>query len=100
MDKITLRVFRGDENGGVFQSYDVPTFRGMVVLDAIHQIQRHQDTTLACRWNCKAAKCGSCSAEIEGVPKLMCKTRVEEYPSGTITVGPLRAFPLMKDLVT
>ncbi len=100
MEKVTLRVFRGDESGGAFFSYEVPTFPGMVVLDAIHEVQRYQDTTLACRWNCKAAKCGSCSAEVDGKPKLMCKSRVDEYPSGTITVGPMRAFPLVKDLVT
>jgi len=100
MDKITLRVFRGDVNGGEAVKYEVEKTPGMVVLDAIHQIQRYQDTTLACRWNCKAAKCGSCSAEIDGMPKLMCKTRVDDYPSGDITVGPMRAFPLVKDLVT
>jgi succinate dehydrogenase / fumarate reductase iron-sulfur subunit len=100
MDKITLRVFRGDINGGKLVSYEVPKAPNMVVLDAIHEIQRHQDTTLACRWNCKAAKCGSCSAEIDGVPKLMCKTLVDDYPSGVISVGPMRAFPLLKDLVT
>src|SRR5579871_3113315 len=100
MDKITLRVFRGDINGGEMVSYEVEKVPGMVVLDAIHQIQRQQDTTLACRWNCKAAKCGSCSAEINGHPRLMCKTRVDEFPSGQISVGPMRAFPLLKDLVT
>jgi len=100
-DKITLNVFRGDaESGGEIKSYEVPTFAGMVVLDAIHYIQAHQDSSLACRWNCKAAKCGSCSAEVDGKPKLMCKTRVDEYPTATINVGPMRAFPLVKDLVT
>ena len=99
-DKITLKVFRGDNNSGKLVSYEVPTTPGMVVLDAIHYIQRNLDTTLACRWNCKAAKCGSCSAEIDGKPALMCKSRVEEYESGTIAVGPMRTFPLIKDLVT
>jgi len=99
-DQITLNVFRGDpESGGEVKSYNVPTFVGMVVLDAIHSIQAHQDSSLACRWNCKAAKCGSCSAEVDGKPKLLCKTRVDEYPSGTINVGPMQAFPLIKDLV-
>ncbi len=99
-DQITLNVFRGDAEGGEMKSYEVPTFAGMVVLDAVHYIQAHQDSSLACRWNCKAAKCGSCSAEVDGKPKLMCKTRVDQYPTGSINVGPLRAFPLMKDLVT
>jgi succinate dehydrogenase / fumarate reductase iron-sulfur subunit len=98
---ITLNVFRGDpENGGSLKAYEVPTFDGMVVLDAVHHIQANSDSSLACRWNCKAAKCGSCSAEVDGRPKLMCKTRVDEYPSGTITVTPMKTFPLIKDLVT
>lgn len=101
MGQITLNVFRGDAAGGHMQEYTVETFPGMVVLDAIHEIQQHQDGTLACRWNCKAAKCGSCSAEIDGKPKLLCKTPVHEYEAtGRITVSPMRAFPLMKDLVT
>ncbi len=100
MKTITLRVYRGDAESGALVDYPVETFPGMVVLDAIHQIQGTQDSTLACRWNCKAAKCGSCSAEIDGHPKLMCKSRVDDYPSGVITVGPMKAFPLKKDLVT
>ncbi len=100
MEKITLRVFRGDSDGGKLVDYPVETFPGMVVLDAIHQIQASQDSSLACRWNCKAAKCGSCSAEVDGKPALMCKTRVDQFPTGTIEVGPMRAFPLIKDLIT
>ena len=100
MGTITLRVFRGDANGGELKEYQVETFDGMVVLDAIHAIQANQDSSLACRWNCKAAKCGSCSAEIDGKPRLLCKSPVEEYTAGTITVGPMRTFPLLKDLVT
>jgi succinate dehydrogenase / fumarate reductase iron-sulfur subunit len=102
MDKVTLRVFRGDADAGEMQDYEVPTFPGMVVLDAIHHIQQHDDTTLSCRWNCKAGKCGSCSAEINGLPRLLCKSRVRDYAgdSGTITVQPLKTFPLIKDLVT
>lgn len=101
-ERVTLRVFRGDANGGTEQEYTVATFPGMVVLDAIHSIQANQDSTLACRWNCKAAKCGSCSAEINGLPRLMCKARVHEYTDGPtpITVHPLKTFPLVKDLVT
>lgn len=99
---ITLRVYRGDASGGGEREYTVSTFPGMVVLDAIHQIQAEQDGTVACRWNCKAAKCGSCSAEINGLPRLMCKSRVEDYygEDGVISVHPLKTFPLVKDLVT
>jgi len=100
--KIKVRIFRGSEGTGYDQGFDVETFPGMVVLDAIHQIQAKQDSTVACRWNCKAAKCGSCSAEINGMPRLMCKSRVEDYygENGEITVHPLKTFPLIKDLVT
>jgi succinate dehydrogenase / fumarate reductase iron-sulfur subunit len=99
-EKITLKVFRGDSSGGKEVSYEIPVLPGMVVLDAVHYIQAHVDGTLACRWNCKAAKCGSCSAEINGYPRLMCRTRVDRYPEGVIHVRPMRTFPLVKDLVT
>ena len=97
---IVLQVFRGDETGGREERFEVPAQEGMVVLDAIHYVQAHFANDLACRWNCKAAKCGSCSAEINGRPRLMCKTRVDEFAEQEIHVGPMRAFPLIKDLVT
>lgn len=100
-DKIRLRVYRGDASGGETKEYAVDTYPGMVVLDAIREIQASQDGSLACRWNCKAAKCGSCSAEVNGKPRLMCKTRVEEVydAAGVITVHPLKSFPIIRDLV-
>jgi succinate dehydrogenase / fumarate reductase, iron-sulfur subunit len=97
---IVLQVFRGDSDGGREQRFEVPAVEGMVVLDAVHYIQAHFANDLACRWNCKAAKCGSCSAEINGRPRLMCKTRVDEFVGQEIHVAPMRAFPLIKDLVT
>jgi len=99
MAEVVLNVFRGDQGGGSEQAYAVPLVTGMVVLDAIHYIQAHYAGDLACRWNCKAARCGSCSAEINGRPRLMCKTRLDEY-AGEITVRPMKAFPIIKDLVT
>ncbi len=73
----------------------------MVVLDAVHEIQANQAQDLAVRWNCKVGKCGSCSAEINGMPKLMCMTRLSQLPlDAPITVEPMRTFPLIKDLVT
>ena len=99
--KAKMRVFRGDQNGGSFKDYEVPVGEGMVVLDAIHYIQREVDPDLAVRWNCKAAKCGSCSGEVNGRPSLMCKTRMEGFARDeVITVEPVRTFPLIKDLVT
>ena len=74
--KATFRVWRGDRKGGKFQDYSTEISEGMVVLDAVHKIQAESANDLACRWNCKAGKCGSCSAEINGLPKLMCMTRL------------------------
>ena len=97
----TLRIWRGDETGGEFVEYETEARAGMVVLDAVHAIQQTQAHDLAVRWNCKAAKCGSCSAEVNGKPVLMCKTRLATLPEDRpITVGPMRAFPIIRDLVT
>jgi succinate dehydrogenase / fumarate reductase iron-sulfur subunit len=104
--EVTMRVFRGTqkEDGtydGQEVDYQVPVGEGMVVLDALHYIQGHQAPDLAVRWNCKAAKCGSCSAEVNGRPSLMCKTRLDDLPQDEpILVRPLRTFPLIRDLVT
>ncbi len=101
MSVAKLRIYRGDAEGGQEVEYDVPIEEGMVVLDAIHFVQANYDGDLAVRWNCKAAKCGSCSAEINGMPKLTCKTRLDTLPlDKPITVHPLKTFPIMKDLVT
>lgn len=101
MREATLSVFRGDKDKGEFKTYKVPIEEGMVVLDAIHYIQAHEDSELAVRWNCKAAKCGSCSAEVNGRPSLMCKTRMDHFADGEeIRVEPLHTFPVIKDLVT
>ncbi len=96
-----FRVWRGNEDGGEFKEYTVDVGPGMVVLDAVHQIQAKEANDLAVRWNCKAGKCGSCSCEINGKPKLSCMTRLNSYPEGeTITIQPLKTFPIVKDLVT
>ncbi len=97
----TFRVWRGDRTSGRLVDYATPVSEGMVVLDAIHQIQAEQANDLAVRWNCKAGKCGSCSAEVNGNPRLMCMTRLNELPlDRPVTVEPMRAFPPVKDLVT
>jgi len=96
-----FRVWRGDKSGGQEVEYRVPVETGMVVLDAIHWIQGHRAPDLAVRWNCKAAKCGSCSAEVNGKPSLMCKARLDHYPPDQpISVRPMKTFPIVKDLVT
>ncbi|TMH57722.1 MAG: 2Fe-2S iron-sulfur cluster binding domain-containing protein, partial [Betaproteobacteria bacterium] len=96
-----MKVWRGDDTGGTFVEFAVPSDPGMVVLDVVHRIQATQAPDLAVRWNCKAGKCGSCSAEINGHPKLMCMTRMNEFaPGEVITVSPVKTFPVIKDLVT
>ena len=101
MKNATFRVWRGENNTGQFQDYTTEVAEGMVVLDAMHQIQATQANDLACRWNCKAGKCGSCSAEINGMPRLMCMARLSDLPTDKpITVEPMKAFPHRKDLVT
>jgi succinate dehydrogenase / fumarate reductase iron-sulfur subunit len=96
-----FRVWRGDETGGDLQDFDVEVNDGEVVLDVIHRLQATQTPDLACRWNCKAGKCGSCSMEINGMPKLGCMTRMSTFEeSETVTITPLRTFPVIRDLVT
>jgi len=96
-----FRVWRGDDEGGDFADYDVEVNEGEVVLDIIHRIQATQAPDLAVRWNCKAGKCGSCSAEINGRPRLLCMTRMSTLPPGEpIVVTPMRTFPVIRDLVT
>jgi len=101
MSERTFRVWRGDKSGGKFVEYKVNLDKGMVVLDVIHSIQAHQASDLACRWNCKAGKCGSCSMEINGKPRLSCLTRMNSFKEDEIiTIQPLKTFPIIKDLVT
>jgi len=101
MANVRLNVFRGDATGGEIKAYDVETDPGMVVLDVIHRLQATQTPDLAVRWNCKAGKCGSCSAEINGAPSLMCMTRMNTFAEGEeVTVTPAKTFPVIRDLVT
>src|SRR6266550_582593 len=101
MATATFRIWRGDRGAGKFVDYNTEFEAGMVVLDVVHRIQAEQANDMAVRWNCKAGKCGSCSAEINGKPRLMCMTRMDLFrPGDTITVAPIRTFPLIRDLVT
>ena len=101
MAKATFRIRRGGSDAGEMVDYSTDVTEGMVVLDAVHQIQAESAPDLACRWNCKAGKCGSCSAEINGKPKLMCMTRLDTIDiTEPVTIEPIRAFPPIKDLIT
>ena len=96
-----FHIWRGDCSGGEFVDYRTEVETGMVVLDVIHRIQSRQANDLAVRWNCKAGKCGSCSVEINGKPRLACMTRMNEFEEGEpISVQPMKAFPVIRDLVT
>jgi len=100
MSERQFRIWRGNSSGGDFKDYKVEVDNGMVVLDVVHRIQRDQANDLAVRWNCKAGKCGSCSMEINGKPKLACMTRMDTLDEGTVTVQPVKTFPVIRDLVT
>jgi len=101
MPSAVFRVWRGGREGGKLEDYTTEASAGMVVLDAIHRIQADSAPDLAVRWNCKAGKCGSCSAEVNGHPRLMCMTRLSDLDTSVpIVVEPLKAFPPIKDLVT
>ncbi|HTW99153.1 MAG TPA: succinate dehydrogenase/fumarate reductase iron-sulfur subunit [Acidimicrobiales bacterium] len=101
VETVTLRAWRGDAGGGEFRDYVLPANEGEVVLDVVHRVQAEQAPDLAVRWNCKAGKCGSCSAEVNGMPRLMCMTRMSTLPPGEpVVVSPMRGFPVIRDLVT
>ena len=101
MSKRNFKIYRGDDERGELVNYKCEVTEGMVVLDAIHKIQSNQANDLACRWNCKAGKCGSCGVEINGKPKLACMTRMNEFEEEqTVVITPLKAFPVIKDIVS
>src|SRR6059036_1769189 len=94
----TFRIWRGDKAGGSLSDYITAVSEGMVVLDAVHQIQAELANDLAVRWNCKAGKCGSCSAEVNGNPRLMCMTRLNQLDlTKPVTIEPMRSFPPIRD---
>lgn len=101
MAEVVMRIWRGDAEGGQFEEYPTEVYEGEVVLDVVHHIQAGPAPDLACRWNCKAGKCGSCSAEINGLPALMCMTRMDTLPTEEpVTIAPMKTFPIIRDLVT
>jgi len=101
MAKRKFQIYIGNNENGELANFETEVKEGMVVLDVIHKIQAEQANDLAVRWNCKAGKCGSCSMEINGKPKLSCMTRMNEYAQDeTITITPMKTFPIVKDLVT
>ncbi len=101
MPKRNFKIWRGEGEEGQMVDYSVDVDKGMVVLDAVFKVQEEHAGDLAVRWNCKAGKCGSCSVEINGKPRLGCMTRLNEFDENeTISIRPIRTFPTIKDLVT
>src|SRR3982750_138758 len=99
-DEVTLSIHRGTRESGTMVEYTVPRPPGMVVLGPPPSVRAPGEPALPCRWNCKAGRCGSCSAEVNGKPRLMCMDRVDKYPAGEpITIRPMKSFPVTKDLV-
>ena len=101
MSKRTFKIWRGTGDTGHLVEYAIEVDKGMVVLDVVHRVQENHASDLAARWNCKAGKCGSCSVEINGKPRLGCMTRLNEFDENEmITIEPLKTFPTIRDLVT
>jgi len=80
------------------QSYEVPCRPDWKVLDALNFIKDEIDGTLSHRWSCRMAVCGSCGMNVDGEPKLTCKTSLSDY-GDTVEIAPLANFPIIRDLV-
>src|SRR5258708_30902068 len=99
MPDVQVWVWRGDASGGDFMPYKVAADEGMVVLDVVHRIQAEKAPDLAVRWNCKAGKCGSCSAEVNRHPQLLCMTPLNAVPPGAhLTISPAKTLPAIQGL--
>ncbi|MCH8537484.1 MAG: succinate dehydrogenase/fumarate reductase iron-sulfur subunit [Alkalimonas sp.] len=96
---MTVQRYRPEQDDApVWQSYQVPYDDSTSVLDALHWIKEQQDSSLAYRWSCRMAICGSCGVMVDGTPKLGCKTFLRDYPKG-LKVAALANFPIEKDLI-
>jgi succinate dehydrogenase / fumarate reductase iron-sulfur subunit len=100
---ILLNVYRGGPNKKSEKSYDsyrVPVSRWTTVLDALIYVKERLDSSVAIRYSCRMASCGSCGMRINGIPRLACYTKISELGTDTITCEPLPNFLLIRDLVT
>ena len=82
-----------------FDEYRVPYREDMVVLDALNHIKDEIDGSLAYRWSCRMGVCGSCGMMVNSKPRLTCSTFLREFYPKRVEVGPLRHFPVVRDLV-
>ena len=102
-EHILLRVLRANPATGMkskFSVFQIPLEPGMTVLSALLYAKERIDHSVAIRFSCRMASCGSCGMKINGVPKLACYTQVKEYENKTITIEPLDHYPIVRDLVT
>ena len=98
---IRFEVFRyhPDWDEPTLQMYNVPYRPDWVVLDALNYIKDTVDGSLTYRWSCRMGVCGSCSAMVNGYPKLTCAAFLSDYLPGPIRVEPLVNFDVERDLV-
>ena len=101
-DRITLQVERyrpEQETEPTWQSYEVPLREDWSVLDGLNYVKDHLDGTLSYRWSCRMGICGSCGMTVDGDPTLTCAELLTDHSPGPVQVGPLRNFPVIRDLV-
>lgn len=101
-NSITLRVLRANPAkriGRHYETYEIPPEPGMTVLGALLYAKERIDHSIAIRFSCRMASCGSCGMKINGLPKLACYAQVTEF-GNSITVEPLDHYPIVRDLVT
>jgi fumarate reductase iron-sulfur subunit len=101
-DRITVQVERyrpEQETEPTWQSYDIPLREDWSVLDGLNYVKDHLDGTLSYRWSCRMGICGSCGMTVDGDPKLTCAELLTDHSPGPVRVGPLRNFPVIRDLV-
>jgi succinate dehydrogenase / fumarate reductase iron-sulfur subunit len=98
---ITLRIARSNpeqDDASGFSEFTVPYEKWTTVLEAILEVKNHLDHSVAVRYSCRQATCGSCGMMINGKPKLACFTKISELDSDVVTVEPMSNFPIIRDL--
>jgi len=99
---IELAIRRYDPAGERFteSGFEVQADRFSTVLDMLLSVKERQDNTLAMRYSCNMGICGSCGMVINGKPRLACETNVFSLGTTRISIGPMEAHPVVRDLVT
>jgi len=101
-ETIVFKVLRFDPNKDTtphYHEFDVLVLPGLTVLDGLHYIKEHIDSSLSWRSSCRMGVCGSCGMFINGYPRLACNTQVSHLGSDRVDIKPLPNFPIIKDLV-